>query len=291
MENRHSTNNNNEKLVVEYKNNWYDLTNFIRLHPGGVNILKHKSHQSIDSEFDNVIHSSAAKYLLKQYELKTEENSDVGMEHLVDWTKPMLPQISKLGDDYAKWINLPVDRPLRIFENDFLELISKWNSVLFTQLMIGICLWPFMEYVVHRYLFHINLHSMPSLRAFHFLIHGNHHKVPFDKHRLVFPPIPAALMASIVYLVLKLLHFCNFISHPKLIMSGLIIGYLCYDMTHYYIHFASPTSNYFYNLKRYHNQHHFVHHDKGFGISNTFWDVIFSTKVLLNKLKYQIKWE
>lgn len=35
-------------------------------------------------------------------------------------------------------------------------------------------------------------------------------------------------------------------------------------MTHFYIHYGSPTSeSYFYNMKRYHAQHHFSHHDQG----------------------------
>lgn len=35
-------------------------------------------------------------------------------------------------------------------------------------------------------------------------------------------------------------------------------------MTHFYIHYGSPTfGSYFYHMKRYHAQHHFSHHDQG----------------------------
>lgn len=94
-----------------------------------------------------------------------------------------------------------------------------------------------------------------------------------------------------MFQILRFLNFYSLVSYPKLTLAGMIIGYLCYDMIHYFIHFASPTSDYFYNLKRYHNNHHFVHHDKGFGISNSFWDGLFSTKAMLNRLNYRIQWQ
>lgn len=41
----------------------------------------------------------------------------------------MIPQIPKLDENYYEWVNLPVDRPLRLFENDFLELLTKVNNL------------------------------------------------------------------------------------------------------------------------------------------------------------------
>jgi len=37
----------------------------------------------------------------------------------------MVPQISKLGTNYYEWMNFPVDRHLRLFENDILEFLTK----------------------------------------------------------------------------------------------------------------------------------------------------------------------
>jgi len=39
----------------------------------------------------------------------------------------MLAQVAKLGENYYKWVNLPVDRPLRLIENNFLEWSTKVN--------------------------------------------------------------------------------------------------------------------------------------------------------------------
>lgn len=81
-------------------------------------------------------------------------------------------------------------------------------------------------------------------------------------------------------------------------------------MTHFYLHNGNPRKGHFYKMKRYHYQHHFVHHDKGkldllqnvklslkiffilgFGISSDTWDHVFGTKIVLNKLKYVLNWK
>lgn len=110
-------------------------------------------------------------------------------------------------------------------------------------------------------------------------------EVPFDPYRLVFPPVPAVLLATFFYQPVRLL-----LPYPQLMLAGGLIGYLAYDMIHYYIHYGSPNGGHLYHMKRYHYQHHFVHHDLGFGISSTVWDKIFGTPILLRKLKYLLKW-
>jgi hypothetical protein len=59
-------------------------------------------------------------------------------------------------------------------------------------------------------------------------------------------------------------------SLPKLLPSSihnyvlLFTGYTAYDLIHYYLHYGSPNDgSYLYNMKRYHNQHHFTHHESG----------------------------
>lgn len=117
-------------------------------------------------------------------------------------------------------------------------------------------------------------------------------QVPFDESRLVFPPVPAGIIAAVCYQPVCLLNsaWCECLYNSRLVLAGGLIGYLCYDMIHYYIHYGSPRNQYFYHLKRYHYNHHFVNHDKGFGISSPFWDEVFGTKIILKKLKYLLKW-
>ena len=60
-------------------------------------------------------------------------------------------------------------------------------------------------------------------------------------------------------------------------LMGFVIGYLAYDMVHYYTHHARPTTRIGLTLRRLHLMHHFRDHDKGFGVSAPYWDFVFGT--------------
>ena len=145
-------------------------------------------------------------------------------QDLVDWNKAILPQVGKLRADYLSWVHSPVDRPLRLFESDFVEFFSTtpWYVVpiiwipiilfvsflgfhdLTTQngigsinpyyldsklkalsafsllFLFGIFIWSLIEYVLHRFLFHLINHvpaDDPFWITIHFFLHGQHHKV------------------------------------------------------------------------------------------------------------------
>lgn len=61
----------------------------------------------------------------------------------------------------------------------------------------GVMLWQLIEYCIHRYMFHAVPRGYWAI-TLHFLFHGCHHKYPTDSLRLVFPPLPAALIASTI---------------------------------------------------------------------------------------------
>ncbi|KAK4884989.1 hypothetical protein RN001_001260 [Aquatica leii] len=272
-------------------------------------------------------HSKSAFYLLREYKLggRDEKNNNGidDLEKLVDWNRPMLSQVGNLGSKYNEWVTSPVDRHLRLFENSFLEslTITPWyvvpivwipvlsyiiyrgivNYIDVTRdtspvlptvfyVLFGIVLWTFIEYSLHRWVFHLEPSgSSVLLIYFHFAIHGLHHKVPFDSTRLVFPPVPAALVVYIVYTILKVIFSPSTV---LLVLGGGILGYVIYDMIHFYLHYGAPEEGtVLYSMKRYHNQHHFVHHSSGFGISNMYWDKIFGTVITLRKLAFGIRWE
>lgn len=86
-------------------------------------------------------------------------------------------------------------------------------------------------------------------------------QAPFDESRLVFPPVPASLGIAFFYALLQLLL-------PEAVggtvFSGGLLGYIIYDMTHYYLHFGSPhKGSYLYNMKAHHVKHHFAHQQSG----------------------------
>ncbi|KAK4491550.1 hypothetical protein RD792_002302 [Penstemon davidsonii] len=108
----------------------------------------------------------------------------------------------------------------------------------------------------------------------HYLVHGCHHKHPMDSLRLVFPPAATAIILFLLYNLIKLVAPAPY--SPAL-AGGVLLGYVMYDCTHYYLHHGKPSKGVSNNLKRYHMNHHYRIQDKGFGITSDFWDRIFAT--------------
>ncbi|KAM7258139.1 hypothetical protein ACFE04_013880 [Oxalis oulophora] len=137
----------------------------------------------------------------------------------------------------------------------------------------GVLFWTFLEYFLHRFLFHMKTTTYWA-NTLHYLLHGCHHKHPLDALRLVFPPAATAILAVPVWTFIRLL------SPPDVAPSffgGGLLGYVMYDLTHYYLHHGKPHKGYFENIKRYHLNHHFKVQTMGFGITSKMWDVIFGT--------------
>lgn len=84
----------------------------------------------------------------------------------------------------------------------------------------GILVWTLIEYVLHRFVFHMDTRNIGSFaKIFHFLLHGLHHKVPTDPNRLVFPPVPAVMIASAIYYTLS-----SVFTYPRLVLAGGLSG-------------------------------------------------------------------
>ncbi|KAL5467283.1 hypothetical protein EMCRGX_G031489 [Ephydatia muelleri] len=313
----------------------YNITPFLKSHPGGMAITK----EYLGKDISDVIHTSSvhqhsdtAYAMLQDFHIGyltktqrgTKETEAPGSEllaqkkwkeeEIVDWSKPMLVQVHRVGNLYDQWIHVPVDKELRLFESNFMEFFSKspwwvvpsvWVPVIlyilymsvfggpsvmpwipetprltyvevFCYASAGILLWTLIEYSLHRFIFHaIPPSSSRFLMTMHFMLHGQHHKVPMDPFRLVFPPVPAAIIVAILYFPAQ--HFVP-LSIGRALLAGGLIGYVCYDLTHYYVHHGTPTpKSYFASMKSYHMAHHYRNHNRGFGISSKLWDVILDT--------------
>ncbi|GAB1600644.1 uncharacterized protein LOC106880340 [Argonauta hians] len=141
----------------------------------------------------------------------------------------------------------------------------------------GMVQWTLLEYLIHRWLFHLRpFTNSPFFIRMHFILHGQHHKAPLDKTRLVFPPVPASVFAYFIYHVLLKIYP---LAVAQALFSGSVMGYTVYDLIHYYLHHGTPAIAYFRQLKHYHMLHHYVHQHIGFGISSTFWDYPFKTLI------------
>ncbi|OZJ05476.1 hypothetical protein BZG36_01608 [Bifiguratus adelaidae] len=147
-----------------------------------------------------------------------------------------------------------------------------------TMWVVGIFIWTFLEYGLHRFLFHLD-DWLPDHQAFlvlHFTIHGVHHYLPCDKMRLVMPP---ALNIVISSPLMKLAHTLFAPSTAHAIIAGAFTGYVMYDCIHYYLHHAKVFEVYFKEMKTYHLAHHYKDYKGGFGITSKLWDHMFRSSL------------
>ena len=63
--------------------------------------------------------------------------------------------------------------------------------------------------------------------------------------------------------------------------TGMLLGYIAYDCTHYYLHHSLSSRSMLKGLKQAHMSHHYKNHDTGYGISSRLFDNLLSTPAKL----------
>lgn len=160
-----------------------------------------------------------------------------------------------------------------------IALLGAWSlskaSVLLTLVLAlaGYALWTLFEYWLHRIVFHFEPEEGVGARL-HWIIHGVHHDHPNDPMRLVMPPAVSVPLAAAVFGLLYLIFGGHYA--PGL-GAGFFVGYLVYDMMHYYLHHFRPHGRLGRMLRERHMRHHFQDDTRGFGISAPYWDEVFRT--------------
>ena len=153
------------------------------------------------------------------------------------------------------------------FQNGHLNVLSA--IILF---FTGVLAFTLVEYVMHRYLFHIEP-TTPGRAKFARIVHGAHHEFPKDKERISMPPVPRILLAAffigIFYLMLG-----NYVFG---FLPGFYVGYLLYSSIHYAVHAYQPPKNFLKVLWIHHGIHHYKDPDNAYGVSSPFWDFLFRT--------------
>lgn len=168
--------------------------------------------------------------------------------------------------------------PVLIFVPGIVAL-SAWGltkvSVLVSIALLvgGYALWTLFEYWLHRLVFHFEPEDGFGARL-HWIIHGVHHDHPNDPMRLVMPPAVSVPLGAGVFGLLYLIFGPRYA--PGL-GAGFFLGYLVYDMMHYYLHHFRPHGRLGRMLRERHMRHHFQDDTRGFGISAPYWDEVFKT--------------
>ena len=148
----------------------------------------------------------------------------------------------------------------------------------FGQFLGGWFLFTFVEYAMHRYLYHIPATS-PGRIKFQYTMHGVHHEYPKDKTRLAMPPIVTVFVASLLFFLFRFI----FGSAAFGVLAGFVFGYALYLFVHYAIHMYAPPKNFLKVWWTHHAQHHYRQDEIAFGVSSTLWDHIIGT--MPNKAK------
>lgn len=189
---------------------------------------------------------------------------------------------------------------IRVFKSDFLEKFTHvnpltpilfWSPVVagliwrswqvhrlsFVQITglgaLGFFTWTLAEYLLHRFVFHFDAET-PLQKRIRFLIHGLHHDDPQDATRLVMPPLPGLILAVALFAVFRL-PLGDRLVEP--FFAFFLVGYLCYDYIHFYVHHFNPTHRVGKAIKQHHMMHHFVTHEARWGVSSPLWDHVFGT--------------
>jgi sterol desaturase/sphingolipid hydroxylase (fatty acid hydroxylase superfamily) len=146
--------------------------------------------------------------------------------------------------------------------------------------VLGMVVWSFVEYTVHRFVFHFEPGHPPRwLERTTFLLHGVHHAQPWDKTRLVMPPVVTVPLGIVLYGLFDLV-VGGGIGAPRwidVLFSGFVAAYTAYDMLHYATHHWPMKWGPLARLKRYHMLHHYVTPNERFGVSSPAWDFAFRT--------------
>jgi 4-hydroxysphinganine ceramide fatty acyl 2-hydroxylase len=142
----------------------------------------------------------------------------------------------------------------------------------FEYFALGLFIWTFVEYIMHRFVFHYAPPDKPWAQRMHFIFHGVHHDYPSDAKRLVLPPSVSIPLATGFYFLFKAILPVNYVFA---FFPGFILGYLFYDMTHYAIHHFNFKGNIWKKIKQHHMLHHYQDADKGYGVSSPLWDKVF----------------
>src|SRR5262245_11310539 len=136
----------------------------------------------------------------------------------------------------------------------------------------GFLLWTLLEYFFHSVGFHKPTQS-PRLQAWQ-SSHASHHDAPADPGRIVARFTRTGPFALLFFGVLAL------VLGPRagaLVMAGLIVGYLAYELIHFYIHVGRWPRRFMRPLIRHHLYHHYKDQGRCFGVTSPLWDWVFRT--------------
>jgi sterol desaturase/sphingolipid hydroxylase (fatty acid hydroxylase superfamily) len=132
----------------------------------------------------------------------------------------------------------------------------------------GLLVWTFVEYAVHRWIYH----AVPFFEKFH----DAHHEDP-----TALLGVPSFISSGIILAVFFApLWFAVGIVLAGGFASGSLLGYAGYMLVHHASHhWTLKPGGMLYRARVQHMAHHYHHTPGNYGVVTSFWDYVFSTNV------------
>jgi sterol desaturase/sphingolipid hydroxylase (fatty acid hydroxylase superfamily) len=148
-----------------------------------------------------------------------------------------------------------------------LSLALYYTSLLHVIVLtgVGLVIWTFAEYLLHRFV----LHHWPYFVD----MHQAHHDETQDM--IGSPTIFSLLFFYVVVYVPLWLSLGTGFALP--LFAGFIAGYLAFDAVHYSVHHIQGQNRLLRSWKKIHAIHHHGDADKNYGVLTDFWDRVFGT--------------
>lgn len=143
--------------------------------------------------------------------------------------------------------------------------------------VLALCLYPFFEYVLHRWVLHGRfLYRQAWTAKVWKRIHYDHHQNPHDLSVLF-----GALYTTLPPIFLLSLPIAWAVAGPSAGFAGLaaaLLAFAAYEFCHCVQHLPfTPKNGWLRDVKKHHLSHHFHSEEGNFGIVTAFWDRVFRT--------------
>jgi 4-hydroxysphinganine ceramide fatty acyl 2-hydroxylase len=185
------------------------------------------------------------------------------------FSNPVLEKLSRTNAAIPITMFYVIPVPLMVYGNLYSSMSLLHLMILFVS---GAFFFTFLEYMLHRYVFHMSTET-EFRKELQYKLHGLHHDYPKDKDRLAMPILASITLA----IVLFTLFYFTMGNNVFGFLPGVMAGYSTYLLVHYVVHAYPPPKNFMKGLWINHAVHHYKEGDHAFGVSSPLWDYVFGT--------------
>jgi sterol desaturase/sphingolipid hydroxylase (fatty acid hydroxylase superfamily) len=146
-------------------------------------------------------------------------------------------------------------------------------TVLFL-LAAGLLSWGFIEYGLHRFIFHYHARSSFG-RNLVYQAHLSHHENPKARDR-IFASLLLSTPIATAYWLFAWATTRSWAAASWLFI-GMAAGYFCYEWLHFQAHHGRSRLRLLRYLRKYHLSHHYKTPELRFGVTSPLFDFVFGT--------------